>query len=284
LGGKGVQFAKVLNYFCKGQVILAQFIGGYTGEYIEKTLQEMGVRQVNVKTASATRMCTTLLCRHAQKVTEIIDPSESVLAEEVIQLENQIYAVLPEVAGIALCGTYPPGVPKEFYVNIINRKSNSTLVLLEGSESSLLPGIREVLKTRKVDILKIKEKELGILTNTNTITEGVQVLQDEYSIQCVLVSEGFDKENNTEHLFLGLYDHYEFKYPNLPDKHKENYRNQVGYGDTVAAVFFSMLLETNDFVIAFRFGLAAGYAMEAENFSLEEASKIYQDIIVNQWT
>lgn len=82
----------------------------------------------------------------AGQMTEIIEPSETVPAEAVQGLLRQIQAKLHTYKGVALCGTYPPGVTESFYPSISSWLAPHTLLLLDGYR-----GVDAVLNSGRVD-------------------------------------------------------------------------------------------------------------------------------------
>jgi fructose-1-phosphate kinase PfkB-like protein len=77
-----------------------------------------------VKTASKTRICTTLVSMDSGEATEIVEPSGTVEAGEIAALlaalgaerEKRSGAAVP---GVLVMGSMPPGVPKDTYGSIV---------------------------------------------------------------------------------------------------------------------------------------------------------------------
>ena len=61
VGGKGQGMALALQRWQPGSSIVAHFLGGDTGSWIEKELSNAGLEQVVQHVSAPTRICTTLL-------------------------------------------------------------------------------------------------------------------------------------------------------------------------------------------------------------------------------
>ncbi len=157
VGGKGQQFSRAASHLIPGMVTLAQFLGGENGERLGRLIEHAGVNQITVASAGETRCCNTVIDAAVGDATELIEPSAPILPGEVEQLLSRTLQTLArgEISGLALCGTYPPGVDEQFYV---------TLALAKGKALLLLDSYQEIaatLATGQVDILKDKRPRVA---------------------------------------------------------------------------------------------------------------------------
>eukprot|EP01089_Gocevia_fonbrunei_P000734 TRINITY_DN10719_c0_g1_i1.p1 TRINITY_DN10719_c0_g1~~TRINITY_DN10719_c0_g1_i1.p1 ORF type:complete len:216 (-),score=29.68 TRINITY_DN10719_c0_g1_i1:17-664(-) len=173
VGGKGQNFAVAAQQYSPSRVTLLQFLGGYTGSIISDILTKKQIKQLTVNTHGSTRICTTLI---THEMTEIIEPSDPISVHEKDQLtanfltevENSSYG------GIAIMGSYPPGIPDDYYKDIVVNKKDK-LVLLD-----CYRGITKVLETNSLDILKINLSEAKELTKIAEIDEINKYLWNTY--------------------------------------------------------------------------------------------------------
>ena len=109
-------------------------------------------------TAGETRVCTTLLSPPPAAMTELIEPSGPVTADERRRLRGRLERLLPHCRGVAICGTCPPGVPDRLYAEVIAAARGHALVLLD--------GYRQVVEALAAGphVLKINRRELEELT------------------------------------------------------------------------------------------------------------------------
>uniref|UniRef100_A0A6B2LAY8 Carbohydrate kinase PfkB domain-containing protein n=1 Tax=Arcella intermedia TaxID=1963864 RepID=A0A6B2LAY8_9EUKA len=269
VGGKGQQTAKALNNICPGSVLLYQFLGGESGVFIHNYLSKLGISQMTVNVPEPTRTCTTLICAHTAQVTEIIEPSATIPPLQSQQLLDLIEEKISTVKGMAICGTYPPGITQQYLLNIIQRKPSQAVLLLDGYQ-----GVDFILKSGKVDILKINEKELLALSQANDITTGANHLIKTYNIQLLGVTAG----PADAHLFTAKGEHFLYKIPPLPIK------NPIGAGDTVSALFLHLICDKKLPSEAFKYALAGATASCAGNeggiFPIDQMHAIASQISV----
>ncbi|KAJ3053565.1 hypothetical protein HK097_003942 [Rhizophlyctis rosea] len=160
IGGKGQNVAMACEQHGeKDKVSILQFIGGMTGSYIQRVLDEKGIHQISVPVAKGTRTCTTVLDKRTGEMTELIEPAGRVGAEERELLEKWAVTLLkdPKLEAIALCGSLPPGITGSTYTLIAENKPEKCVLLLDACSDV------DCLKTGKVDILKINSEEAAVL-------------------------------------------------------------------------------------------------------------------------
>jgi fructose-1-phosphate kinase PfkB-like protein len=61
VGGKGQGVASAINRWSPGSSVVAHFLGGDNGRFVEDSLATEGIAQITQYTAAATRICTTCL-------------------------------------------------------------------------------------------------------------------------------------------------------------------------------------------------------------------------------
>ena len=116
VGGKG-QGAFLAAVACGAEASLAMFFGGDEGDAMAGALRAQcggGADEgLWVRTASATRICTTLVAPDGD-ATEIVEPSGAVAGDEVDALTSALKRRAP-AGGVLVCGSVPPGVPGATY-------------------------------------------------------------------------------------------------------------------------------------------------------------------------
>ncbi|MFA5203781.1 MAG: PfkB family carbohydrate kinase [Lentisphaeria bacterium] len=155
--GKGINCLQAAGS-AGGRAQLLQVAGGATGGWVTADLDRRSLHHVTVPIAGATRVCNTLLCRATGQMTELIEPSAPLTAAEAAQLAEQLAVLIPAAVGLALCGTFPPGVPPQFYATAAQlARARGIPVLLDGCH-----GVQPALETG-IDLLKINTRELAAL-------------------------------------------------------------------------------------------------------------------------
>ncbi|MHB8969801.1 MAG: PfkB family carbohydrate kinase [Pirellulaceae bacterium] len=299
VGGKGQQFSRAASHLIPGMVTLAQFLGGENGERIGRLIEHAGVNQITVASAGETRCCITVIDAAGGDATELIEPSAPILPGEAEQLLSRTLQTLArgKISGLALCGTYPPGVAEKFYV---------TLALSKGKALLLLDSYREIaatLATGQVDILKVNAHELRSLAGRScdrhrpVTTEGMESISEmaisvfaAHQLRWLAVTAGPDTAWLFESPCVGsapcqpsTWRFYEFRLPAV-----EGVVNPIGAGDTVGAIFLAQLSAGTPAHTAFACGLAAGSAscrqLGGADFTMDDLREILAKIQVSRST
>jgi fructose-1-phosphate kinase PfkB-like protein len=213
----------------------------------------------------------TVIDRTAREATELIEPSATIRREEADELLSKAMNLLQrgQISGLALCGTYPPGVDESFYVQLAQAKGNATLLL------DSYRDIDAVLATGQVDILKVNAHELSSLADKtrrerllsmperpSSTPADALTLFEAFQMRRLAVTAGPDTawlferpEQDGSSSGLIVWQFYEFHLPTI-----EDVVNPIGAGDTVGAIFLSQLIAGASPHEAFACGLAAGSA------------------------
>ncbi len=117
--GKAVNVARVVTLL-GGESRLAQFLGGDTGRFVARALDAAGVPHdtVWVQGDAPTRTCTTLL-PDGGPATELVEEAPPVSPHDVAALEAAVRKHLPSARALCLSGSFPPGVPDDFYARLV---------------------------------------------------------------------------------------------------------------------------------------------------------------------
>ena len=239
--GKGANFAKVAT--SNGNIaMLAQFVGGGTGEMYNADLNNAGFVLLNQQVEAPTRTCTTLIST-LSGATEIIEPSAKISQNEAKALFEKIEKHAKLCDAFAICGTFPPGITADFYIKIAKLAKETKKPLLIDSYK----GITPVLEVG-ADILKINRKELAALSENDDVYQGGRAIISKYPVKILAVTDG----SHQAYLFT------KDEYSEIPVQSVANVVNPIGAGDTVSATLFSEYLKGVPVTEAFRKALDAG--------------------------
>ncbi len=162
-GGKGVNAARAMR-IAGASVTVAYVAGGATGALLSSELAADGIASIQAQQPGGTRVCTTLVDGASGVVTELIEPSSAVPAGVVEALLGRVLAAVPRHAGVALCGSTPPGVPESFYADVARAaRAAGAVVLLDG-----VKGVGATLEAG-VDLIKINAGELRLLSGLDDL-------------------------------------------------------------------------------------------------------------------
>ena len=241
-GGKGANFARAVNNW-GGTGIVAQFTGGANGNEFNSHLETDGIEFINQEFDASTRTCTTLICGKTRTMTEVIEPSATIPLQAIEKLAARIADEIPNCSGLALCGTWPPGVDASFYADAAKiAKKNGVPVLLDAFKD-----IESIISKGIIDILKINVEELISLADIDDIKLAGESVVSKYPLAHLAVTDG----PRPAWLFTGS-EVSTLKVPKV-----DNPLNPIGAGDTVSAVLFAEFLSGAPLKAAFAEGLKA---------------------------
>lgn len=243
--GKGINFARAALNWGNVDLSVLHPLGGVTGDQISESMKEEGITSIGVSVSAATRTCSTLMCRASGTATEIIEPSGTILPEEYEKLMAVAEQELKSADALAICGTYPPGIPECCYGDLAAKAAElGKPVLLDAYK-----GIGDAL-SRGVTVLKINSGELSAMTGCSSMEEGIRFCLNKYPLEAVAITAG------KEYAMIG--DRSGVVRIDVPQI--ENAVNPIGAGDTCSGVFFANYLNGSALAEAFASGLCAATA------------------------
>lgn len=243
-GGKGINVSRVLNELNYNNTALG-FLGGYTGNFIEKQMQEKGGGTNFIRIKDETR---TNIKLKSSGETEINGLGPDIDSGESDQLLQQLEQITKEDT-VILSGSAPPSLAQHYYeemVKIIANTGSAFVVDTTGESLKSTLAYRPLLiKPNKEELAEIFNVTLN--KQDDLIKYGWKLL--DLGARNAIISMGGDGA------FL-FTDNGIFK-GNTP---KGKVQNSVGAGDSMVAGFTGKYNETKDAVEAFKWGLAAGSA------------------------
>lgn len=140
-GGKGFNVSRALRALGKESVAIG-FIGGPTGEKLKKGLASLGIATDLIPIAGETRMNIVITDTPARHYVKVNEAGPTIRSEEVAALLDNATKRAKAGDFWALCGSLPPGVPPDFYADLISRlQSRGAKALLDTSGEPLRLGI-----------------------------------------------------------------------------------------------------------------------------------------------
>ena len=261
--GKGINFARAVRTWGLARPVVYQFSGGANGHALSEWLRREGIEFVQREIAEPTRCCTTVLCRKCATMTELIEPSPSVSADDAAFLRDLIHNALADADALALCGTLPGGPLDDFYAELAAEA-------VRAGKPVLMDSVEHFHKTLAAGVqhLKINSGELLTATGMSDPEVAALGLLDRYPLQCAAITDGPERafiawRGAIRRIFIPALD---------------GIRNPLGAGDVCSGVMLSELLAGADPPEAFTTGLAAACAScltpYAAGFDRAEALRI----------
>lgn len=270
-GGKAVNVTKVLRQF-DAHVTATGFIGGYTGEFIEERLRDMGVNTSFTTIRGLTRSNMNIIGDDGY-VTEILEPGPKILSFEREDFMDRFRELVKISEYVVLSGSLTEGLSEDFYAKLIKICNESgSKAFLDASGEPLKRGIEAVPYC-----IKPNRRELEYAVGKKLTTEA-EIIQAAYEyvkngISKVVVSMG-DK---------GLLQITKTKVIKAVPPHIKKV-NTVGCGDcVVAAMILGMIqgLDDED-IMKFAAGVSAANATTLESGMIpqDKMDQIIEDVVV----
>lgn len=271
LGGKGIIVSRILNIL-NTPTLATGFIGGFTGDYMNKTLQQAQIQTHFIQTETTTRVNVILL---TDSETDFNTAGPQINTAQVAQLTDWITATLKHDDTFFLCGNKAPGMTEKDYSSIAEAVNKTSARLIVDSNTTLLTHSLSA----QPFLIKPNHIELGEIINQRITTiedciKGAKMLQKR-GAQHVLVSRGADG--------AVLLTKDGFAYSVNVAKVTPG-KQTIGAGDTMLASFVYGLDTFNDIEKALAFASAAGAAtVESDDLATPELiNRFLEEIYVTK--
>jgi tagatose 6-phosphate kinase len=154
-GGKGCNVARALKTLGERPVV-GGWVGGFAGQFIETGLHQEGIDTAFVHTNFESRTCLSILDPINHTLTELYEKGAPVPIEKVAEFEAFFRSHVAAHEAVTFSGSLPPGVPLNFYRDMIAIAHEAKVpVLLDSSGEALRQGV-----TAKPLLVKPNEIEL----------------------------------------------------------------------------------------------------------------------------
>ncbi len=253
-GGKGINVSRVLSSQDVNNVAFG-FIGGFTGEFVEKSLKDLNIHTDFIKVSGDTRINVKV---KSNIETEINGAGPKISDEELNNLFNKL-SKLESGDILVLAGNIQSTLPSTLYSKIQNMvNKNGVKVVVDTSGKALLEAIKNKPFLIKPNNHEIEEIFNVKINNTDELISYGKKL-NEMGAENVIISLAGDGALLicSQGVFFG----------NAP---KGEVKNSVGAGDSLVGGFLAEYSKTSDLLKAFKNGIASG---SASAFSLDLCKK-----------
>jgi len=230
-GGKGINVARIAHQL--GEPVIAMgFLGGDTGNQIDRFLEKEGLVRNFTWTESSTRVNMKILERDPERETEINEPGE-VSASDLAVLKNSLEVELGKADILVLSGSIPRGIPDDTYNQLLKLACKYRVrTILDTAGDPLKLALKE-----KPFLIKpnLHETELLLNKEINDISDIYQAVDYfiNQGIQIVVISMG--KQGA---IFADRDNCFRVKTPQVEISH-----TTVGAGDTMVAALAVELMK-----------------------------------------
>jgi 1-phosphofructokinase family hexose kinase len=272
-GGRGINAARVIHSF--GGETLAIFpAGGEHGARFEASMCDCGFPVATVPVKNDIRLNLTITDRHGLTV-KLNEIGPRLGRGEVASVEGTVEAQLGRASWLMLCGSLPPGVPSDFYAQLIARAAKKGVkTLLDTDGEALSEGV-EAGPT----IVTPNQQEAERLLNTVLLTRSHSLAAarriQSMGAETVVLSLG-----SRGAIGAAATQVWEATPPRMEAI------SPIGAGDALAAALIWSLDNGVEFSEALRWGVAAGSAsaqLPGVNFAtLEQTREVRDDVEVRK--
>lgn len=162
-GGKGVNVARVLKTL-GAKATATGFLGGNIGREVREKLADEGIPESFVEVAGETRLCLAVIDTSARTQTEINETGPEITPAARERFRARFEASLESAAWVALCGSLPPGVPPDFYKDLILlAREHGVPTALDAGGDALRLGLEaapNIVKPNAVEISTLLGREI----------------------------------------------------------------------------------------------------------------------------
>ena len=242
------------------RVLLAQFLGGASGEYVGDILSSRhGLSdELTVRNSAPLRTCTTIV--GSNSATELVEASGEISSGEMDELRGKIDGLAEsggEANAVCVMGSMPPGCPENTYADLTSRLADKdTIVLVDSviglgplleSLASIYRGSSEdrtggaVLKLNAAELCKLGglSKDESVRVTSKELTDATFGFVAKYpaavnALDYLLVTDGKFPGNVVE-IPTGGEEGIQTTTVPVPDLAESGTLYPIGAGDTVAA-------------------------------------------------
>jgi len=246
-GGRGINASLVIHKL-GGKTLALLTAGGTAGDRIEKMLAGVGFpfECVHVRQESRTNFTISDKQGLTVKLNEVGQPMEK---SELKEIRALVEARIGKAAWLMICGSMPPGVPPQFYCEIIELAKRRGVKTLVDTEGEALVQSLDAKPTVITPNQHEAERLLGrALITRSQILEAIDRIQ-KMGAESVILSLGSRGAvgSSAEGVFEALPPHIDALCP-------------IGAGDAMAAAFTWSMEKKKSFAESLRWGVAAGTA------------------------
>jgi len=190
-GGKGVNVASFLADYGL-DVAATGFLGEENVELFERHFARKKIEDCFIRVPGETRVNIKIMDEHNQETTDLNTPGKAPSRDDINRLCEQVEALAQSCEWIVLSGKLPPGLPSNFYADLIQIiKRKNRLVVLDTSDNALLEGLKAgpcMIKPNIDELSQLIGRELSELTEVHSSARSL--LNED--VQVVVISMGGD--------------------------------------------------------------------------------------------
>jgi 1-phosphofructokinase family hexose kinase len=244
--GKVLNVGLALHFVSEGSstpTLSLSTLGGEAYEPIEREFRTIGALHRWIRTASPTRVCTTLVDAANNCTTELVENAGPITANELHEFEQAFAELATQATAIVLTGSLPEGAPVSFYRDLLSHAKAPVICDFRG------PELLEALETNPFLVKPNRQELAHTLGRPLNTDEDLHLAMRELQrcgAQSVLITSGPDAawlaSDNAMH--------------RLTPPRADKIINPIGCGDCRAAALAWSLAQGTDLLTATEAGLS----------------------------
>jgi 1-phosphofructokinase family hexose kinase len=267
-GGRGINAAAVIHSF-GGETLAIVPAGGERGARFESFMDHCGFPVVTVPIRNDVRLNFTVTDRHGLTI-KLNESGPRIDRGELTSIEGTVDSYLGNASWLMLCGSLPPGVPADFYAQLIQRaQKRGVKTLLDTDGDALTRGV-EAGPT----VVTPNQQEAERLLNTVLLTRSHSMAAVR-KVQAMGASSVILSLGSRGAIGASGSGMWEVSPPRV------DAISPIGSGDALAAATTWSLARGDSFSDALRWGVAAGSAkakLPGMTFAtLDQTREVYAD-------
>lgn len=270
-GGRGVNASQVVHALGgKSRAVLTS--GGPAGQRMQESLARMGFPYHAVPVKAESRVNLTVSDKHGLTI-KLNEVGEKLTLDEVRVVRDVVEAQLQGVRWLMICGSLQPGVPENFYREMIElARSRGVSTMLDADGDALLRAMEA-----KPTVISPNQAEAERLLGRAILTrsQSIEAVERIHSMGPENVIVSFGSRGAVGVSADGMYEAIPPRVDALCP---------IGAGDALAAAFVWAMEKKKAFIEALKWGVAAGTAtavLPGMSFpTLQQVRAIYKQVEV----
>lgn len=179
-GGKGCNVARVFRQL-GGEVTLVGFAGRRNSAWIREPLKSIGIQlEVHDGHGGETRVCTIILEKNSGRHPTVInEESAPILPEALDLLVGRLDALLAHARAVLVTGSLPPGIPVDFYGQVIRKTAGKSIfTAIDATGDVLRSGLAARPSLVKVNLEEMSSVLGPLGSDATSITQTIRQHSD----------------------------------------------------------------------------------------------------------
>lgn len=161
--------------------------GGEPASVMRQEFESLEIPSTWIKTAAATRTCTTMIDRTASQITELVENAEPISTDELRRWRDAFARHVKDAGLLILSGSLPAGVPSTFFADLLAEAD--TPAILDVRRAELLAALPHKPLLIKPNREELEQTVARSLKNSEDVIAAAEELRSA-GAEWVVISDG----------------------------------------------------------------------------------------------